>query len=183
LASALDGGTAGSCDLAGRRIEFEPDQLAAGGEPGGNAGGFLGLIGRVLVVAGSPVRADYVEKIIGKGDALAVQLDRVAVKPIVDQWDQPAGCDLAFAQGHDLRRLLLVVDKQTCTRESTVGGAGDAAEVFSHLVLFPIRSPLTFHSPLSLATTGGGAANNVVSASNADLNKVMTGFIAQSPGR
>src|SRR4029077_14057062 len=122
-----------------RVMYFEREQLAGGGEPGGNPGGFLGRIGRVLVVAGSPGRGDHVEKIIGKGDALAVQLDGVAVKPIVDQWDQPAGCDLAFAQGHDLPRLLLVVDKQTCTRESTVGRAGDAAEAFSHLFLFSVQ--------------------------------------------
>src|SRR4029077_10294856 len=121
---------------------------------------------------------DHVEKIIGKGDALAVQLDGVAVKPIVDQWDQPAGCDLAFAQGHDLRRLLLVVDKQTCTRESAVGRAGDAAEVFSHLVL--LSDQIAVDLPLAIVL---GDDRGVVSASNAGLNMGMTGFIAVSPGR
>jgi len=51
---ARPAGTAVSCrDLAGRRFDLKPDQLAAAASPGGNAGGFLALIGRVIVVAGS----------------------------------------------------------------------------------------------------------------------------------
>jgi hypothetical protein len=83
----------------------------------------------VIGVARMAVRADDVEEAVGERDRLAVELERLAVMPVVDQRDRVPGDQLAVLENDDLGRLHLIVDDEAQPRKSGRGRARHAADV------------------------------------------------------
>src|SRR5262249_50625916 len=106
-----------------------------------------------IPVARVPVGADHVVETVGKGDALAVELEGFIVKFVGYQLDGFSGNDFPVMKRNVLRALAVVVDDKARSWEPLRLGASNSTHILRLLILFfPTSSSSTRQASPSRAS-------------------------------